>query len=181
MRFRLIPTAAFSALPALASAAALSPVLDGVLWGETSAALAQTFAGRAIRLAPPIEFGDSYVDVALKGEEIGGYDFTVYFQMDKRTHGLKRVMLERQRHGANPRVFRAVHDALTADYGPATCRRASQEIWQTGGLAIRAVFHDTSLEASEGCTSALNGPCGTTGHLYIQIAPGAPGADPCTR
>ncbi len=174
-------TAALSALPALASAAVLSPVLDGVLWGEGSAALAQNFAARAIRLAPPIEFGDSYVDVALRGQQIGGYDFTVYFQMDKQTHGLKRIMFERQRHGANPPVFRAVEQALTADYGPATCRRSSQEIWQTGGLVIRAVFHDTSLEASEGCTSALNGPCGTTGHLYIQIAPGAPGADPCTR
>jgi hypothetical protein len=171
---------ALCALPALALAAVLSPVLDGVRWGEGSAALARHFGGRAIRLAHPIEFGDSYVDIALKGERVGGYDFTVYFQMDKETRGLKRVMLERQRHGANPPVFRAVRDALTADYGPATpCRRPAQQIWQAGGLLIRAVFRDTTMEAAEGCTGATNGPCGTTGQLYIQIAPATPGADPC--
>src|SRR5690242_5647314 len=64
---------------------------DGIVWGEDSATLARRFAGRAVTLAPPIEFGDSYVDVALRNERLGGYPFVVYFQMDRATHGLKRV------------------------------------------------------------------------------------------
>jgi hypothetical protein len=168
-----------AALPALAHAAVLSPVLDGVVWGEGSTALAQSFGARAIRLAHPIEFGDSYVDVALRGQKIGGYDFSVLFQMDKATQRLKRVMFERQRHGVNPMVFRAVRDALVADYGPAACARPDATIWQQGGVTIRAVFHDTTLEAAEGCTGAGNGPCGTTGQLYVQVVPATPGANPC--
>ena len=31
-----------------------------------------------------------------------------YFQMDKRTGGLKRIQFERPRHGVNPPVFRAI-------------------------------------------------------------------------
>ena len=58
-------------------APALAPVLDGIAWGEGSAALARSFGARAIRLDHPIECGDSYVDVALRGQKIGGYDFTV--------------------------------------------------------------------------------------------------------
>jgi hypothetical protein len=100
------------------SAAVLSSVLDGIRWGEGSDELARHFGSRAIRLSQPIEFGDSYVDVALRNQVLGGFPFTVYFQMDKGARGLKRVMFERQRHGANPRVFRAVLEALDADYGP---------------------------------------------------------------
>src|SRR5690349_10439331 len=38
---------------------------DGISWGDDSPTLARRFGGRAVTLAPPIEFGDSYVDVAL--------------------------------------------------------------------------------------------------------------------
>jgi len=99
--------------------------------------------------------------------------------MGKTTHGLMRVMFERQRHGANPMVFRAVRDALVAEYGPAACTRPDATIWQQGGIGIRAVFRDTTLEAAEGCTGAGNGPCGTTGQLYVQVAPVEPGVNPC--
>ena len=166
-----------------AAAAALSPVLDAISWGESSAALAHAFAGRAITLSRPIEFGDATVNVALRGEMLGGYAFTVYFQMDKTTHRLKRVMYERQRHGANPLVYRAVLAALQGDYGPPATdcahRRlarnaypvAGDRAWQADGVAIHAVFNDGTLEAAEGCTSAAMDPCGLTGHLYVMIAP----------
>ena len=166
-----------------AAASSVSSILDGIEWGENSAALAHAFAGRAIKLTRPIEFGDSYVDVALRGEMLGGYVFTVYFQMDKATHLLKRVMYERQRHGANPVVYRAVVAALQGDYGaPAidcthralahTAYPASgNRVWQAHGVAIHAVFNDGTLEAAEGCTFSAIGPCGLTGHLYVMIAP----------
>ena len=172
-------------------AAELDPVLDGVRWGEDSRALVKSFGARAIRLSPPIEFGDSYVDVALRGQSLGGYDFAVYFQMDKATRRLKRVMLERQRHGANPMVYRAVLAALTRDYGApaAACharplsgngyQAAGERVWLPDGLTIRAVFNDTTIEAEEGCTSAGAAACGLTGHLFVQILPRAPGTGPC--
>jgi hypothetical protein len=183
---RLVGFLAF-ALAALATgnaaASALGPVLDGIEWGEPSDALARHFGSRALKLARPIEFGDAYVDVALRDQMLGGYPFTVYFQMDKETRRLKRIMFERQRHGANPMVFRAVLAALQGDYGPpnADCahpatrrngyQAAGERVWQAGGDAIYAVFNDGTLEAEEGCTLSVNVPCGVTGHLYVQIVP----------
>ena len=161
-----------SLLPATqARAAALAPVLAGIHWGEGSDELAHHFGSRAIRLARPIEFGDSYVDVALRNQMLGGFPFTVYFQMDKATHGLMRVMFERQRHGANPPVFRAVLKTLSADYGPSarSCdtpaapgngyQPASERLWLDHNDIIRAVF--------------------MIGHLYVQIGPLGRVADSC--
>ncbi|HUB96248.1 MAG TPA: hypothetical protein VL993_10040 [Stellaceae bacterium] len=165
-----------------AGAAELAPILGAVQWGESADAIARAFGPRAIRLTHPIEFGDSYVTVALRDQSLGGYPFAVYFQMDITTHGLKRVMLERQRHGANPLVFRAVVDALDRDYGPpsdachsrATRRNGFQaegaRVWYAGGDAIRAVFADTTIEAEGGCAPG-GAPCGLTGHLFVQILP----------
>jgi hypothetical protein len=167
----------------------LAPVTDGVGWGETSDALAEHFGKSALRLAPPIEFGDSYVDVALRGQVFAGYPFTVYFQMDPASRRLKRIMLERQRHGANPMVFRALVDAFTRDYGPpaescslpasaATGYQATVErVWRTGDGTVRVVFRDTTLEAAQGCVSVGNGACGLTGHLYTLILPGDAGCE----
>jgi hypothetical protein len=161
-----------SLLPATqARAAALAPVLAGIHWGEGSDDLARHFGSRAIRLARPIEFGDSYVDVALRNQMLGGFPFSVYFQMDKATHGLMRVMFERQRHGANPQVFRAVLETLSADYGPSarSCdtpaapgngyQPASERLWLDHNDIIRAVF--------------------MIGHLYVQIGPLGKVADSC--
>ncbi|HUZ73032.1 MAG TPA: hypothetical protein VMU87_08595 [Stellaceae bacterium] len=170
-----------------AQRAALAPVLDGLRWGETSDALARHFGGRTLRLAPPIAFGDSYVDVALRGQIVAGYRFAVYFQMDRASGRLKRVMLERQRHGANPMVFRAVVAALTRDYGAPALRCALppsprtgyqgtvERLWRPDGMTVRAVFRDTTLEAAEGCVAAGSSACGLAGHLYVQILPGHAG------
>ena len=173
---------AFAVQPA--RAAELAPILAAVHWGESSAEIARSFGARAVRLTHPIEFGDSYVDVALRDQTLGGYPFAVYFQMDNATRGLKRVMLERQRHGANPMVYRAVLAALVQEYGPpsdrchspATHRNGYQaegeRIWFDGGNAIRAVFSNTTLEAEGGCAPG-GAPCGLTGHLFVQILPRA--------
>ena len=37
--------------------------------------------------------------------------------MDKATHGLKRIQLERPRHGVNPPAIRAILAALQTDFG----------------------------------------------------------------
>lgn len=154
-----------------ARAAAVETVLAGIHWGERSDELARHFGREAIRLSRPIEFGDSYVDVALRNQMLGGFPFTVYFQMDKATRGLMRVMFERQRHGANPQVFRAVLETLYAAYGPSarSCdtpatpgngyQPASERIWLDHGNIIRAVF--------------------VIGHLYIQIGPLGRVAESC--
>jgi hypothetical protein len=181
----------FWTMPPVAAAAELSPLLDAVHWGERSDELAHQFGARAIRLSPPIEFGDSYVDVALRDQMLGGFGFAVYFQMDKTTRRLKRVMLERQRHGGNMMVWHAVTAALERDYGApeAHCgagasgqngyQAAGERVWQPGDLTIRAVFHDTSLEASEGCFRRGDTACGLTGHLYLHITPRTSGERSC--
>lgn len=174
-----------------AGAASLSSILDEIQWGERSTELAQRFGSRAKVLSHPIEFGDSYVDVALTSQMLGGFEFIVYFQMSTKTQGLKRIMLERQRHGANPRVFNAVVEALSADYGapvricdsramPGNGHQSTRErIWTTSDTVIRAVFRDTTLEATEGCLEVTATPCGLTGQLFVQITPSEPGADSC--
>jgi hypothetical protein len=174
-----------------ASAASLSSILDDIHWGERSNELAQHFGSRAKVLPHPIEFGDSYVDVALSNQMLGGFEFIVYFQMSTETQELKRIMLERQRHGANPRVFNAVVEALSADYGapvracdtramPDNGHQSTRErIWSTSDTVIRAVFRDTTLEATEGCFEVTATPCGLTGQLFVQITPSEPGADAC--
>lgn len=167
----------------------LAPVLDGVRFGETSDALARHFGARAVRLARPIEFGDSYVDVALRQAMVAGYPFTVYFQMDPRSRRLKRVMLERQPHGANPKVFRALLDAMTRDYGPPfrSCKlrpsaatgyqAAVERLWHGAGTTVRAVFRGATLEAAEGCTGTGAAACGLDSRLYVQVVPGDAGCE----
>ena len=185
---RLVAGAFFLAVTAAgARAAALSPVIDPVRWQDDSAAIAGALGPRAIHLSPPIVFGDSYVDVAIRAQMLGGYRFVVYYQMDNTTRRLKRIMLERQRHGANAKAFSAVITALTDDYGPpaqgtgaATSpgngyQAARGRVWYTDHIAIRAVFRDTTVEAGEGCISGASAECGLTGHLYVQITP-APGS-----
>ena len=174
-----------------AAAAELSPLLDRIHWGDSADEIAQRFGPRALRLATPIEFGDSYVDVALRDQRLGGYRFVVYFQMEKATRRLKRVMLERPRHGVNPAVFRAMLAALQRDYGApvqdcatSAARRngyqaAGERDWSVAGFVLHAVFRDTTIEAGEGCTAAGGSACGLTGQLFVQITPQDTAGPPC--
>jgi hypothetical protein len=178
-----------AAMPA-GAANGVEAILKATSWGERSSQLAQAFGERARTLARPIEFGDSYVDVVLRNQALGGYPFTVYFQMDPASRGLKRIQFERQRHGANPRVFRAVLAALRGELGPPTrsCSipaRSSgadqaeiDHFWISDSTVVRAVFRDTTLEASEGCLfdDESTGACGLTGQLFVQISPAGSGA-----
>jgi len=103
---------------AAASAAdAVPELLKQVHWGETLQSLLQQFDGAATQLPRSLDFGDSYADVVLHGETIGGAPVVTFFQMDKRTRGLKRIQLERPRRGVNPPALRAISAALQADYG----------------------------------------------------------------
>jgi hypothetical protein len=185
-----------SVLTTPASAAdAVPELLRNVHWGETSQDLLQHFDGFATQLPKGLDFGDSYVDVVLRGETIGGVPVVTFFQMDKRTRGLKRIQLERPRHGVNPPALRAISAALQADYGrpdkicftPVTpiggYQAAAQELWVRGTDAISAIYRDTSLQAFEGCLFGVaSGYCGLTGQLLVRISPadGIAEPDPCS-
>ena len=185
-----------SVLATPASAAdALTDLLRQVHWGESSQDLLQQFDGSATQLARGLDFGDSYVDVVLRGETIGGVPVVTFFQMDKRTRGLKRIQLERQRHGVNPPALRAISATLNADYGrpdkicftPVTpiggYQAAAQELWVRGTDVISAIYRDTTLQAFEGCLFGVaSGYCGLTGQLLVRISPadGIAEPDPCS-
>jgi hypothetical protein len=172
----------------------ISDFLGQVRWGEISQDLLQQFDGAATRLSRSLDFGDSYVDVVLEGGTLGGVPVVTFFQMDKRTHGLKRVQVERPRHGVNPPAFRAIAAALYAAYGrpDLICRvparpnggyqAAAQELWVRGGDVISAIYRDTTLQAFEGCPFGVaSGYCGLRGQLVVRISPadGKAGSDPC--
>jgi hypothetical protein len=158
-------------------------------WGETSGELLRQFGEEAKRLPQALDFGDSYADLVLTRQTLGGVPMVVFFQMDKATHGLKRIQLERPRHAVNPPSFRAIAAALHADYGKPdqTCvipvlpasgyQAAAEERWTRDGAVISAIFRDTTLQAFEGCLfGPATGWCGLRGQLLVRIGP--PGAAP---
>jgi hypothetical protein len=187
-----VPATRGSAAPA---ADAVTELLREVHWGETSQSLLRQFDGAATQLPRSLDFGDSYVDVVLHGETVGGVPVVTFFQMDKRTRGLKRIQLERPRRGVNPPAFRAISSALHADYGrpDKICltpvspsggyQAAAQELWVRGTDAISAIYRDTTLQAFEGCLFGVaSGYCGLTGQLLVRISPadGIAEPDPCS-
>lgn len=180
----------------LATPAALgagAPSWRGVYWGESAAALLRHFGRAAVRLPQPIDFGDSYAAVALPDAVIGGYRVVAFFQMDKRTHGLKRIQTEWPRHSVGPPALRALLAALEAAYGrpdglcnlrpgPANGFQAEADaVWRRRGDVIRAVFRDTTLEAVEGCLGEMTMPCGLIGELLLRISPQGSAGAGCPR
>ena len=171
----------------------LPELLNQVHWGETSQELLQHFGAAATLLPKSLDFGDSYVDVVLEKETLGGVPVVTFFQMDKATHGLKRVQLERPPHGVNPPAFRAISTALNLAYGPPDeiCeipvrpsggyQAAAEEKWLRDGAVVSAIFRDTTLQAFEGCLfGPANGWCGLHGQLLVRIGPPDGGPDPCS-
>jgi hypothetical protein len=161
----------------------------GTEWGESTDALRRQFGPAATHLDRPIDFGDSYVDLALKNYDVGGYGFTVLFQMDKSSHGLKRIQIERGRHGAVAEVAKAAFDALVATYGrpTTTCstqahtieaRSLIEEVWQRDGVTVRAIFREASLNTLDPYLARAVGDfatgstaAGLPQQLLIRIAP----------
>ena len=162
-------------------------------WGQSSDELQRQFGSRATRLTKPLDFGDVYADLVLPGEIVGGVPMVAFFQMDKATHRLKRIQLERPRHGVNPPAFRALLAALQSDFGvpDQTCiipvrpaggyQAAAEELWVRNGAVITAIFRDTTLQAFEGCLfGPATGSCGLTGQLLVRIGPPGGDGDPCS-
>ena len=172
-----------------ATAAALSDVWQETWWGEPAQLVLDHFGVRARVLPRPLDFGDSWVQIILPDVRVGGVSLIAFFQFDKQTGGLKRVQLERQRHGVNRAAFRAVIGGLEAAFGApnAACalapgptngyQAASEFDWSRDGNLIRAIFRDITIEAFEGCLTGdlTAGPCGLTGQLLVRIGP--PAAD----
>jgi hypothetical protein len=158
----------------------LDAVWAGTSWGESDAALLLHFGKTATVLPQAIDFGDSYTQLVLRQFDLGGYALIVYYQLDKASRGLKRIQLERPRHEVNPPAFRGVLMALQNEFGPADneCgarpgpadgyQGAAEYVWNRGGVVIRAIFRDTTLEAFGGCFSPA---CGLTGQLLLRVSP----------
>ena len=175
------------------AAAGIEGIWHRTHWGESSEILLQQFGADATRLPKALDFGDSYADVVLPSQPVGGVPMVVFFQMDKGTHGLKRIQLERPRHGVNPPAFRAVLAALQTDFGrpdqmcviPARpaggYQAAAEELWLRDGAVVSAIFRDTTLQAFEGCLfGPATGSCGLTGQLLVRIGPPGGDGDPCS-
>lgn len=155
----------------------------GIRWGESSAELARHFGARATVLPRPVDFGDSYADVVLRDQNIGGFALTVFFQMDKASGGLKRVQIERRRHGVTPPALRAVLAALEEAYGPPDLlcgtparaasgyQAAAERLWRRDGGVIRAVFRDNTIDALDVCLGGPGIACSLGGQLLIRITP----------
>ena len=106
---RFMSVILFLGLGAVALAGAL-PAATGIeglwrqtYWGESAVELLRQFGTDARQLPRALDFGDSYATVILPSEMVGGVPMVVFFQMDKTTHGLKRIQFERPRHGADGR------------------------------------------------------------------------------
>ena len=185
---RFLRIAAAAAVLLLVSPAIAGDGIGALLgethWGESSDGLLRQFGAEAVRLPQPLDFGDSYAEIVLKDQTIGGEPVVVFFQMDKVTHGLKRIQLERPPHEVNPPVFRAITAALHAEYGrpDQTCvtpplpavgyQAAVEERWVRGDAVISAIFRDTTLQAFEGCLyGPATGWCGLHGQLLVRITP----------
>jgi hypothetical protein len=194
---RLLRTAAALAVFALArlsfAADGIEELLRETHWGELSGELLGQFRDEARRLPRALDFGDSYADIVLTRQTLGGVPMVVFFQMDKARHGLKRIQLERPRHGVNPPAFRAIAAALHAEYGKPdqTCiipvlpaagyQAAAEERWVHDGTVVSAIFRDTTLQAFEGCLfGPATGWCGLHGQLLVRIGPSDSGVDPCS-
>jgi hypothetical protein len=190
--FLAILTAALIAAAPARAESGIATLLRDTHWGESSADLQRRFGSAAIALPRPLDFGDSYARVVLPNATLGGVPVVVFFQMDKNTHGLKRVQIERPPHGVNPPAFRAITAALHAELGrpdqvctvppaPASGWQAAlEERWRRGNAAISAIFRDTTLQAFEGCLfGPATGWCGLHGQILVRLGPPGPGAGPC--
>lgn len=185
-RCLLLVAAAAGLLPVAPSIAAdgVEALLRDTHWGESSQALLSRLGAAAERLPQPFDFGDSYADIVLRGDTIGGVPVTVFFQMDKATHTLKRVQLQPLGHRLNPPAYRAIVAALDAEFGrpdqrcltppvpSAGYQAAVEERWLRPDAIVSAIFRDTTLQAFEGCLyGPASGWCGLHGELLVRIAP----------
>ncbi len=169
-------------LCAVARADDLDDAWSGTHWGESPEELQRHFGARGLALPEPINFGDSYAPLVVRGVSLGGFPVIAYYQIDKAMHGLKRIQLERPRHMVNAGAFRGVFIALDEEYGapdrycgtlpgPTTgYQGAAEYVWMRDGAVIRAIFRDTTLEALNGCYSPA---CGLTAQLLVRISPPA--------
>lgn len=170
-----------------------APSWRGVYWGESSAALLRHFGNHAAKLPRPLDFGDSYADVALPDAVIGRYRVVAFFQMDKRSRGLKRIQIEWPRGSVGPSAFRALLTALDAAYGPpdGICdtppvltngfQAQVEALWRRRGDSIRAIFRDTTIEALEGCLGEMTPPCGLVGQVLLRISPAGTDTPHCPQ
>lgn len=181
------------ALPA-AAATGIAEIWQETSWGEPVGNLIRRFGASVTILPWPLDFGDSYTRIVMRDVIVGGVPLIAFFQMDKNTAGLKRIQLERQRHGVNQPAFRGVVNGIEKAFGapdtmcaiasgPTSGYQAATELdWSRGDKMIRAIFRDTTIEAFEGCLNRdiTAGPCGLGGQLLVRISTPAAAAPRCS-
>ena len=160
---------------------ALDDAWAGIFWGEPAIAVLRSLGARATVLPQPLDFGDSYAPLVVRDFRVGGVGLIVFYQMDKTTQALKRIQLERPRHSVTPAAFQSVLEGIEGRYGPPDLlcgirpgpssgyQAAAERVWSRGGMVIRAIFRDTTLEAFNGCF--ITGSCGLTAQLLLRISP----------
>ena len=168
-----------SALVAPAAAAGW----DRAAWGMTVSEITAVYGDRALRLASPIVFGDSYAQIVLRDQIFAGDPFRVYFQMDPATHRLAHVLLERRRQYATPAIFAQVGAALREQLGAesAVCGSpvdrgkptAIDRIWRRPDQTVVASFLDFTAEI----LLYSNDPAR---RILIRYSPAGRGSDTCT-
>jgi hypothetical protein len=149
----------------------------------TASEIAAVYGDRALRLASPIVFGDSYVDIVLRDQIFAGYPFRVYFQMDPATHRLAHVLLERRRQYATPAIFSQVGAALRGQLGAesAICGgpadrgkpTAIDRVWRRPDETVVASYLDFAAEI----LLYSNDPAR---RIVIRYSPAGRGSDACT-
>jgi hypothetical protein len=201
MRHGIPGTLAALGMTILAAQVLAQPEIDtgfeGVRFGATSAELLQRFGTRAMRLERPLDFGDAYVDVVLRNYALGGYAWIVYFQIDRASRRLRRIQIERPRHGAVPMVHEALITALTERLGPPArvCsgyedrpdpQAIDERIWRRDGVVVRAVFRSINPGVLEWRRSTIdNGEVwdpameGKPQQLFVRFAPAGTEPDGC--
>ncbi len=92
---------------------------NGARWGMTEAELAEVFGAALTPLPGRWLDGGAYATQAVFGVEVGGLDFTAYFQMNAESGRLQQVLLERRANQVSPAVYEAVLASMEQAYGPA--------------------------------------------------------------
>src|SRR5271170_4435019 len=85
---RRLPIAAAAAVLLLVwplfAADGVEALLRETHWGEASDSLLHQFGAAVEQLPRPLDFGDSYADIVLRGNTFGGVPMVVFFQWTRR-------------------------------------------------------------------------------------------------
>lgn len=135
---------------------------QGVRWGAGEAEIKSKLGSQIEKLPNREAFGnDTYAELSIPNYSVGGSTFTVFFQMNRNTDGLKQVLIQKYSSNSVSRSFAAEFEILskllTEKYGVAT---------KTGEFVKRWTAGDTVIELDDNHTAMIN-----TENLTIRYFP----------